>query len=393
MLQVTPTAIVFVLSCAWSLALHPAATAAPFNTASLNGTVRDAAGVSVPGADLVLRNAMTGVSHRGTSNRVGAYTFEEIPAGIYELTVSADGFRPKSLERFSLAGNQATTLSFALETNVPAGPLDAVADEDYRVILKRGDPETRSFSGQPQLLYRREQSVAPPRRGILGSEAEGFCDSYTSGAGWLEPMQLYLGEGAREYLSLIEQAVTAWNIVMARNVIQLQEESVSYSLGSDPHLETAAEFYNDETSVIYFSSLSNTEHDGYNLRWQEMEDETPSQITESDIFIWPQNAGGSEVILLTTIQHEIGHALGLNHTAISGNIMSENFNQAIKDILYPFLSLGLFSGYDSEPQDQDWENFINNSQHSAIIRRLVRPQGQDKSLMLCLYPFKPWGLQ
>ena len=307
----------------------------------------------------------------------------------YELTASAEGFRPKSFGPFSVVGNQATTLNFALETNLLAEPLHTVARKDYRVMLKRGNSEIQSFSSQPQVLFRREQSIAPPRRDFLGSEGQGFCDFYTSGAGWLEPMQLYLGEGTQDYLPLIQQAVAAWNSVMIQNVIQLLEESVSYSLGSEPHLEAAAEFYNDDKSVIYFSSLRNTEYDGYNLRWQEMTEETPSHITESDIFVWPQNAGGSEVALLTTIQHEIGHALGLNDTATSGNLMSENFNEVIKDILYPFISLGLFLGYNSEPQDQDWENLINDPQYSAIIRRIIRPQAQDKSLMLCLYPFDP----
>lgn len=391
MRQINPATLLFVLSCAWSLVLQPGVAAAPLSKASFNGIVRDAAGVTVPGADLVLRNTTTGLGHSSASNPFGAYSFEEIPAGIYELTVSAEGFRPQSLEPFSLAENQATTLDFALETSASAEPVNAVRRKDYRVILKGRSPGIRSFSGQPQLLVRREQSVAPPHRATPGGEGEGLCGFYTSGAGWLEPMKLYLGQGTQEYLPVIRQAVNAWNSVMARNVIQLQEESVSYSLGPDPHLETAAEFYNDGKSVIYLSSLGNTAYDGFNLRWQEMEDESPSQITESDIFVWTQNARGSEVTLLTTIQHEIGHAVGLNHTAISGTIMSENFNESIQDILYPFISLGLFLGYGSEPQDQDWENLINDPQYSAIIRRIVRPQGLDKSLMLCLYPFNRWG--
>ena len=79
----TPTTLAFVLACAWSLVLPPGVVAAPVIEASLNGTVRDVAGVTVPGAHLVLRNATTGVGHRSASNPVGDYTFEEIPAGLY----------------------------------------------------------------------------------------------------------------------------------------------------------------------------------------------------------------------------------------------------------------------------------------------------------------------
>ncbi|MCC6368929.1 MAG: TonB-dependent receptor [Bryobacterales bacterium] len=60
---------------------------------SLTGIVRDPAGAVVPGASAKLRNAATAQEFSTVTNDAGSYTFVNLPAGTYELTVSAAGFR------------------------------------------------------------------------------------------------------------------------------------------------------------------------------------------------------------------------------------------------------------------------------------------------------------
>src|SRR5215813_11854948 len=58
----------------------------------LSGRVLDPSGASVPGADLTLHQASTGITLAATSNDSGAYVFPTVPPGTYNLSVTAKGF-------------------------------------------------------------------------------------------------------------------------------------------------------------------------------------------------------------------------------------------------------------------------------------------------------------
>src|SRR5260370_3833980 len=60
--------------------------------ATLAGTVTDASGASIPGAQVSVRNAATGVSRDFTTDSAGFYTAPNITAGTYEVRASAKGF-------------------------------------------------------------------------------------------------------------------------------------------------------------------------------------------------------------------------------------------------------------------------------------------------------------
>src|SRR6266850_959000 len=68
--------------------------------ATLSGTVTDASGAAIPGAQVSVRNAATGVTRDFTTDSAGFYTAPNIIAGTYEVRVSAKGF---SLPPFSPA--------------------------------------------------------------------------------------------------------------------------------------------------------------------------------------------------------------------------------------------------------------------------------------------------
>src|SRR5579871_1773975 len=58
----------------------------------ITGTVTDSAGAVVPAATVVATNVATGVVYRSESNSVGEYRIPNVPAGIYDITGSAQGF-------------------------------------------------------------------------------------------------------------------------------------------------------------------------------------------------------------------------------------------------------------------------------------------------------------
>lgn len=59
---------------------------------SINGSVVDQTGSSVPGAAVVATNTATGVAVSGTSSSAGDFLFGDLPLGTYSITVTAPGF-------------------------------------------------------------------------------------------------------------------------------------------------------------------------------------------------------------------------------------------------------------------------------------------------------------
>ena len=74
-----------IFSC---VALHAQAV----STASVKGTVQDASGSAVPGADVKATQTATGATRMVTSATDGSYSFPELPIGPYTLEVTKDGF-------------------------------------------------------------------------------------------------------------------------------------------------------------------------------------------------------------------------------------------------------------------------------------------------------------
>ncbi len=63
------------------------------DTASLTGTVTDSSGAAVPGAQVVVTDALHGINQTAASNGSGDFLFASLPIGSYDLTVSSTGFK------------------------------------------------------------------------------------------------------------------------------------------------------------------------------------------------------------------------------------------------------------------------------------------------------------
>lgn len=107
---------------------------------TISGTVSDATGAVLVNATVTLQSA-TGISASAVTDAQGTYTFKEVPAGTYDLSVTAPGFKKFDAPNISLAG-QELPLDASLE---PAGTETQVNVESQNV--SQVETETAEVSG------------------------------------------------------------------------------------------------------------------------------------------------------------------------------------------------------------------------------------------------------
>src|ERR1700722_11787138 len=103
-------------------------------TAAIDGTVLDASGASVPGADVVVANTQTGLERKIQTNGSGIFTAADLTPGPgYTVTVTKAGFTKYQVNEFPLAVGQA--LNFAINLAVAsAGSTQVSVTSDAPVI-------------------------------------------------------------------------------------------------------------------------------------------------------------------------------------------------------------------------------------------------------------------
>ena len=70
-----------------------AAAAIAQNSGSITGTVRDATGALIPGAQVILSDSQKGISLKTTTNSGGDYLLAGLPTGTFDLSITAKGFQ------------------------------------------------------------------------------------------------------------------------------------------------------------------------------------------------------------------------------------------------------------------------------------------------------------
>ena len=84
-------------------------------TAQISGTVRDASGAVLPGADITATQTETGIVRSTVSNETGSYVIPTLPLGPYKLEISLPGFRTFVQAGILLQVNSNPTINAALE--------------------------------------------------------------------------------------------------------------------------------------------------------------------------------------------------------------------------------------------------------------------------------------
>ncbi|MPY89073.1 MAG: TonB-dependent receptor plug domain-containing protein [Luteitalea sp.] len=97
------------------LAVAPSPAWAQVLYGSLTGTVTDATGQAVPGADVEAVNVGTGVAKHVTTSQPGGYLFGDLLPGTYRVTVSLQGFASVVQEGVAIEANRVQRVDVTLE--------------------------------------------------------------------------------------------------------------------------------------------------------------------------------------------------------------------------------------------------------------------------------------
>ena len=95
------------------LSLGVIANAQTFRGA-INGTVTDPSGSSVPNAQVKATEASTGIDHTTTTTSDGGFVFQDVPLGLYKVTVTATGFPPYAVDKVEVVAGTIYTLNIKL---------------------------------------------------------------------------------------------------------------------------------------------------------------------------------------------------------------------------------------------------------------------------------------
>ena len=97
-------------------------------TAQINGTIRDAGGLAIPGASIKATQTATGVVRSTISGGDGAYVFSNLPIGPYLLEVSKDGFTKYAQSGIVLQVDANPTVDVAMKVGSVSEQVTVEAD-------------------------------------------------------------------------------------------------------------------------------------------------------------------------------------------------------------------------------------------------------------------------
>src|SRR5271157_3308797 len=95
---------------------------------SISGTVSDPASAVVPNAIVMVRNLETGSQHQTATTETGNYTLAQLPAGTYELSVTAAGFSKYVQQGIRALVAETVRVDVALQVGSPSDSVTVTAD-------------------------------------------------------------------------------------------------------------------------------------------------------------------------------------------------------------------------------------------------------------------------
>jgi hypothetical protein len=96
-------------------------------TGSISGTVTDPTGAVVPGAHVVAINTQTDIQNSTETNAQGFYSFPSLPAGRYDVKITASGFQEFRETGFVLDVNNALRVDATLKVGTATQQVEVTA--------------------------------------------------------------------------------------------------------------------------------------------------------------------------------------------------------------------------------------------------------------------------
>jgi len=121
---------------------------AQVTTATLYGTVRDASGAIVPGANVVATNEGTGVTREAISDSGGEFVLTALPNGTYSIKIDLQGFKTHLRKGMELGSGQTVRQTFALELGALA---ETVVVEGTAALIQTATSSQSATLGSQQV--------------------------------------------------------------------------------------------------------------------------------------------------------------------------------------------------------------------------------------------------
>jgi len=102
---------------------------AQYDRATLNGTVTDASGAMIPDVKIELVSVATGFLRETVTGSKGTYQVPALPVGVYNITISKEGFEPEAISNVEFAVGQARTIDAKLQVGAHTETMEVRASE------------------------------------------------------------------------------------------------------------------------------------------------------------------------------------------------------------------------------------------------------------------------
>jgi len=153
-------------------------------TGSIAGTVKDAQGLPIAGATVLLTNEQTSTSYTSKTGSSGGYQFERIDYGQYRVTVSKDGFKIGAVNNIKLdASTEFSVAPIKLELGSVTETIEVEAGAEMVQTTSAqvtGTVEKQQIDDLP-ILDRRALALLGLQAGVAMSGPESFLETTING--------------------------------------------------------------------------------------------------------------------------------------------------------------------------------------------------------------------
>ena len=128
-----------VFSLSLTLALSANVFAQGTASAAISGVVKDKNQAAISNASVTITNKSNGLSRTTTTNDSGEYRIDFLPAGRYDIKVSASGFGEVAVENSEVLVGKTNHVDFTLEPGVQTASVTVTAGETDLVSREKTD--------------------------------------------------------------------------------------------------------------------------------------------------------------------------------------------------------------------------------------------------------------